>query len=163
VSIEQDRGDLLKVVARGRSGDMVKGYLESVTDLDKFRDTSLNAYEIRICPADSSTTSALKVDTLKAVFFVKSFDGNSDYREAQYFTEAPIYPGIWVRVRFFDQEVMEGIMENSIRSFMEPGLLITLPDAESNNEAAYVIKSALHELQILGVNASFPKSKDVAS
>jgi hypothetical protein len=161
--MDNNRSDLLKVVARGRSGDMVKGYLDAVTDLDKFKDTSLSSDEIRVYPAGSSSTSVLKVDSLKALFFVKSFDGNPDYREAQYFADAPVYQGIWVRVRFFDQEVIEGIMENSIRPFVEPGLLLTLPDTESNNEAAYVIKSSLNELHILGVSASLPTRREIAS
>lgn len=153
--MQKNHSDLLKVVARGRSGGMVKGFLESITDLEKFKHTSLKSDEISVCPADSSPTSVLKIDSLKAVFFVKSFDGNPEYREAQYFTEAPVYQGIWVRVRFFDNEVLEGIMQNGIRPFVEPGLLLTLPDPKSNNEAAYVIKSSLSELQILGVNASY--------
>src|SRR5215470_2182280 len=161
--MQRSHSDFLKVVARGRSGDMVKGYLESISDLNNFKDTRRSSDEIRVCPADSSSPSVLKVETLKALFFVKSFEGNPDYREMQYFPDAPVYEGIWVRVRFYDQEVIEGIMENNIRPFLEPGLLLTLPDRESNNEAAYVIKRSLNELQILGVNASLSKSRVIAS
>lgn len=102
------------------------------------------------------------MDSLKALFFVKSFDCNPDYREVQYFTEAPVYQRIWVRVRFFDDEVIEGIIENSLSPFMDPGLLLTFPDPESNNEAAYVIKSSLKELRILGVNTPLLKTRSIA-
>lgn len=158
MSNEKDRDHPLKVVARGRSGDMIKGYLESVNNLDKLKVASLRGDEIRVRPINASSSSVLRFDSLKALFFVKSFDGNPDYRETQYFAGAPVYQGIWVRVRFFDQEVIEGIIENTLRPFMDPGLLLTLPDPESNNQAAYVIKSSLTELCILGVSASLAKS-----
>ena len=119
--------------------------------------------EIRVRPAGSESTSVFKLESLKALFFVKSFDGNPDHREAQHFAEAPVYPGIWIRVRFFDQEVIEGVVENSIRPFVEPGLLLRMPDSESNNLAAYVVKSSLQEIHILGVNTSALKTKDAAT
>jgi hypothetical protein len=154
VSTEQDRQDWAKIVARGRSGDLVKGYFESVTGLDSFEKAGLEGEEIRVRPAESISSSVLKVQSLKAIFFVKTFDGNPNYRESQYFAEAPVYPGIWIRVRFCDQEVIEGVVENSIRPFVQPGLLLRLPDLESNNLAVYVVKSSLQEIQILGVNSS---------
>jgi hypothetical protein len=45
---------------------------------------------------------------LKAVFFVKKFDGNPDYKERKEFTEKDSPQGRKVEVAFADGEIMQG-------------------------------------------------------
>ena len=49
----------------------------------------------------------------KAVFFVKTFDGDLRHRALHFHEHAPIVPGLWVRVDFQDNEMIEGIISNS--------------------------------------------------
>ncbi len=51
----------------------------------------------------------------KAVFFVKTFDGDLRHRALHFHEHAPIVPGLWVRVYFYDNEMIEGIISNTRR------------------------------------------------
>jgi len=97
----------------------------------------------------------VSAETLKALFFVKSFEGRTNYRELKFFQVAPEYAGLWVRVTFFDGETTEGLVHNAIETFVSPGFVLKPPDPLSNNELAYVMKASLVEVKVLGVKTSY--------
>jgi hypothetical protein len=148
----------LKIVARLRDGKLVKGYLAgpSASFEDLLRAQAFTIPNlIAVLPVESSEGISVPLDSLKALFFVKSFDGKKDYREVKFFDKIPPIRGLWVRVQFYDNESIEGVIENSIRYLVEPGFFMKPPDPRSNNQILYVIKSSLTNFQILGVRAEY--------
>lgn len=148
-----------KVVARLRDGKLLRGYLttpaaESLEESLREDAPTFNR-QIEIHSVASRESILVSLDSLKAVFFVKTFDGRKDYEEVKFFAKSPPIRGLWVRVQFFDHECIEGVVENSLRYLLEPGFFMKPPDDQSNNEILYVIKSSLSEFRILGVRTEY--------
>ncbi len=149
----------LKVVARLRNGKTVKGYVESIptSDFDALlREPSLSLpREIGVRSADSNEALSLPLDSLKALFFVKTFDGRKEDKEIKFFEKNPPIKGLWVRVKFYDHEFLEGVVRNSLQYLVEPGFFLKPPDLQSNNEILYVVKSSLVDFRVLGVSPDY--------
>lgn len=148
----------LKVVARLRNGKLVKGYwagssaaFEDFFQAPEFAISDL----IDVEPLGASKRISVPLDSLKALFFVKSFDGKKEYPEVKFFDKTPPIRGLWVRVQFYDNEALEGVIANSIRHLVEPGFFMKPPDPQSNNEIVYVIKASLTDFRILGVRPDY--------
>jgi hypothetical protein len=130
------------VIARSRDGHLIPGYLEKGKLLARgiLRMTDSRGEPI---PTD--------IHKLKAVFFVRDFAGNRDYLEQKTLVGEPARPGLRVRIRFEDNEMFEGITENTLELLVNPGFFFWPGDARSNNRLIYVVKSALLGFSILGV------------
>lgn len=139
--------DSRRVVVRYADGTTLRGYF-SAEDFQLLKIDSLNLLSIRDITGESK---AVAVSSLKAIFFVKSFEGTTDYSEFKVFTHQPSGKGVWVRVSFRDGEIMEGIAPNAISTFAGPVFSLTPPDPRSNNETVIVSKQCLKEMQILGL------------
>jgi len=148
----------LKVVAHMRDGKLIKGYLNSLpsVELRLLKQQPVTIPEkVRVAEDGSGASIELATDALKALFFVKSFEGRTNYKEVKFFNVTPEYEGLWVQVRYYDNEVTEGLVHNGIETFNGSGFLLKPPDPLSNNEIAYVLKRSLVEMRVLGVKASF--------
>lgn len=149
----------LKVVARLRNGKMIKGFVDTIPASDfeaLLRDTTFSLpNEIGLRAVESSETVTLSVDSLKALFFVRSFEGRKEYKEIKFFEKNPPIKGLWVRVKFFDSEYLEGVVRNSVQFLVEPGFFLKPPDLQSNNEILYLIKSSLVDFRVLGVSSEY--------
>lgn len=148
-----------KVVARLRDGNLVRGYV-TIPPADAveeflFEHAPTFNRQIEIHPIESRETISVPLDSLKAVFFVKTFEGRKDYQEIKFFTKSPPIRGLWVRVQFFDHECIEGVVENSLRYLLEPGFFMKPPDTQSNSEILYVIKHSLSDFRVLGVKTEY--------
>ncbi len=148
-----------KVVARLRDGKTLKGYLEEPLELD-FDALLVDVHsalpaEIGLRIADSGKKLAVPLDSLKALFFVKSFEGRKEYSEVKFFEKNPPIKGLWVRIRFYDDEHLEGVVKNSVDFLVEPGFYLKPPDPLSNNEILYVVKESLADFRVLGVRMEF--------
>ena len=99
----------------------------------------------------SSETVEIPVSQAKAVFFVKSFEGCREQLTVHFHSDDGVAGGLWVRVRFKDGEIVEGIVYNSSRYLVDPGFFLRPSDPESNNELIYILKSAIDEFQVIGV------------
>jgi hypothetical protein len=66
-------------------------------------------------------------------------------------------PGLWVRVHFHDNEMIEGIISNSRDFVLENGFFLMPTDPNGNNKLVYVLKSGLQDFHILGIR-NVPKS-----
>ncbi|MGH9389500.1 MAG: DUF6982 domain-containing protein, partial [Vicinamibacteria bacterium] len=60
-------------------------------------------------------------------------------------------PGVRARLRFEDNEMLEGVTENSLELLVNPGFFFWPGDAQSNNRLIYVLKPALIGFSVLGV------------
>lgn len=149
----------LKVVAHRKSGQIIKGFVELNVPVN--RDGMPESgpaplpKSLTIHPSPEGRDVIIPVDTLKALFFVKSFDGDPAYAEIKFFNPAPKIEGLWIHVTFADGETTEGIVSNNLDFVNEPGFLMKPPDPHSNNHAVYVLKSALTRLKVVGVRAEY--------
>jgi hypothetical protein len=148
-----------KVIARVRDGNLLRGYLTTpaADGVEEFLREHASTFhrQIEIHSVESDKTISVSLDSLKAVFFVKTFDGRKDYQEVKFFAKSPPIRGLWVRVQFYDHECIEGVVENSLRHLIEPGFFMKPPDDQSNNEILYVIKRSLSDFRILGVKSEY--------
>lgn len=93
-------------------------------------------------------------DELKAVHFVKDFEAATQPAEARVFNTRPKLDGLWVRMKFRDEELMDGILANNLLKLEPYGFTVTPPEPYSNNQRVFVPRAALAELQVLGVVGS---------
>lgn len=144
-----------KVVVNLRDGTVVKGYLEIAvpTDLASLLQNPLRRFptHFKLQSANGSGDHEIDVCKAKAIFFVKSFEGNKEKNPVRFYANGPAVHGIWVEVRFHDGEVVEGIIHNSIHHLVEDGFLMSPSDPESNNEVIYVLKSSIQNYRVLGI------------
>jgi hypothetical protein len=105
----------------------------------------------RLRHLESDKVEEISAEDVKAVFYVNSFEGDSDHKELNFHSRAPIVHGIWVRLQFRDSEVMEGIIYNSIRYLVDPGFFLLPTDPDSNNRLVYVRKNWLSDYRVLGM------------
>jgi hypothetical protein len=140
--------DKRKVIVRKVDGIIIKGYVTPGSEPVRPEDDEITV--------TSLTEEIIKVrkHELKALFFVRKFSGDKDYAEIKFFESQPKIDGLWVRVLFFDDEVIEGIVTNSMKFLTEDGFYLKPPDPNSNNRLMYVVKSALKEFSVLGVQYS---------
>lgn len=132
----------------------VKGHLETPvwnTIEELLSEAPLSAPEIlRIRPLESDIVEEILIKDVKAIFYVHSFDGDAKHKELSFYGKSPIVHGIWMRVQFLDGEVMEGIVNNSIRYLVDPGFFLLPTDPLGNNKLVYVVKSQLADHRVLG-------------
>ena len=149
----------IKVVAHLHGGKLVKGFLKSARETDVealFRhEGSAIGSEIPIHSHISSKVIKLGVDSLKALFFVKSFEGSTEYNEVKFFQSNPAVEGLLVQIKFLDGEITEGVLYNSIRYILDAGFFLKPPDPLSNNQLVYVLKQSLAEFRVLGVRSKY--------
>jgi hypothetical protein len=138
--------DKRKVIVRKLNGEVVKGYMEPNPDLTHGNSIALT----------SLTDDLIHVpkQEMKALFFVRKFTGNKEYSEVKFFESQPRIDGLWVRLKFHDNETIEGIVSNTIRFLVDDGFFLKPPDPNSNNRLMFVLKVALRDFTVLGVQYS---------
>jgi hypothetical protein len=87
---------------------------------------------------------------IKCVFFVRNF-GDADDLARKTFTTRPRTEGLWVRLRFKDNDLMEGMMPNDLTQINPEGYMINPPDTRSNTQRIFVPRTALTQLTVLAV------------
>jgi hypothetical protein len=98
--------------------------------------------------------SVVSYGEVKSVQFVKDFEPPDPATERKVFSTRPKMDGLWVRVKFRDGEVMDGILANNLLLLEAQGFTIVPPDPYSNNQRLFLPRAALAELQVLGVVGS---------
>jgi hypothetical protein len=106
---------------------------------------------------DTGEREEIPTRSAKAVFFVKTFDGDVRHKALHFHENAPIVPGLWVRVYFHDGEMIEGIISNTSDFVLEDGFFLIPTDPNGNNRLAYVNNSGLKDFHILGMR-NMPKN-----
>lgn len=144
-----------RIVVNLRDGTVVKGYLETAvpTDLASLLQNPTRGFPTRLILQSDNGQGNHEIDvtTAKAIFFVKSFQGDKEKHPVRFYANGPAVHGIWVEVRFNDGEVVEGVIHNSIHHLVEEGFLMSPSDPDSNNEVIYVLKSSISNYRVLGV------------
>ena len=120
---------------------LVKGFLDSNADL---------ASEIEVLDP-TGRLFHVPMSEIKGVFFVRDFAGNPDRAERKVFRSRPRLAGLWVRMTFKDSEVLEALLPNNLLELDPLGFMVTPPDVYSNNLRIFIPRTALKELEVLGV------------
>ena len=106
---------------------------------------------IRLKLVEGGVTQDVLTKNAKAVFFVKTFDGDTNHRALHFHENAPIVQGLWVRIAFHDGETIEGIISNSRDFVLEHGFFMMPTDPNGNNRLIYVLKDRLKDFNVLGM------------
>lgn len=142
-------GDAEKVVVRFLDGRLLKGLA---------RNFSVEAAELHIEDAENGGERRIPLRELKAVFFVKSLEGDRDHREKKLFGARKDADrlGRKIYIKFRDGENLYGFYRGDIPwkqgyFVTEPhstaqGFFITPTDSESNNIRIFVVGSAVKDI-----------------
>lgn len=144
-----------------RSDGAVKGYAEkgqwNATDSISVED--LQRSSIRVTRLDSGAVEDVKLENVKAVFFVRDFAGEVQRRDLRFHDHLPATQCLWVRVRFDDGETIEGLINNTQDFVLGSGFLMAPADTFGNNLLIYVLKQKLMGFEVLGLR---PKTKSLS-
>jgi hypothetical protein len=116
-------------------------------------------------PLDVLTTNGehrqVSLKEIRAVYFVRDF--TEDYEpERKAFFSRPKLDGLWVRLKFRDNETLEGVVSNDLLALLDSGIQITPPDMNGAAVRIFVPRSALSEVTVLGV-VGIARRKPVAA
>lgn len=91
---------------------------------------------------------------VKTVSFVRDLETADPAHERKLFNTRPKTDGLWLRMTLLDGEVMEGVLANNLLALDAVGFNVVPPDAYSNHQRIFVPRTALSEVQVLGVVGS---------
>lgn len=89
----------------------------------------------------------VQIAELKAVFFVKDFEGNRERRDTQEFGAGKAVVGRRIRVVFQDDETLVGTTQGYNPS--RPGFFVVPADSDSNNDRCFVVARATKEVAFI--------------
>jgi hypothetical protein len=129
-----------KVVARYAAGEVLKGY---ACDFDP------DQPRFHLAAADGSLGESVQVslEDLKALFFVRSFDGNARYSESRDLYQTRPAGTRKVRLEFHDGELLVGY--TTARDTRRFGLFVSPLDPLSNNRRVFAISSFIARIERL--------------
>jgi len=125
-----------KVVARYRDGKILKGLTHDFSPMKEI---------FHLTTADEKKELVeINLSQLKAIFFVKTLEGNKDYKgptEAEILENLKKVSGLKLKITFFDGEIMYGSTQGYQPE--RKGFFVFPSDREVNNcERAYIIKDS---------------------
>ncbi len=127
-----------KVVVHYKDGTILKG-----TTADFLAKRPV--FHLSVGGIQSEEVKEVFVDDLKAVFFVKDFSGDKNYKEIKDLDSRP-GSGKKVKAVFKDGEAILGYTHSI--NFEQLGLFLVPVDPNSNNERVFTVFSSLTELEI---------------
>ena len=133
-----------KALIRRFQRETLAGYLNPVTFLQPDGVELLSA---------EGQVAILPYQEVRTVSFVREF-GLPDEQEREVFHTRPKMAGLWVRLRFRDGEVMEGILPNNLLQLENHGFVVVPPDPYGNRQKVFVPRAALLGVEVLGVVGS---------
>jgi hypothetical protein len=130
-----------KVIVRKMDRDSVSGYVSPSQFVNEGKLELLNT---------AGTVITMDLREIKGVYFVREF-GDSESLTRKTFTSRPRSEGLWVRLRFKDSEILEGLMPADLMHTTPEGFLVSPPDQRSNTQRIFVPRTALESLTVLAV------------
>ena len=130
-----------KVIVRKLDRDSVQGYVSPTSFVSDGKLQMLNI---------AGNVVAIELTEIKGVYFVRDFN-EPDAVVRKTFATRPRTAGLWVRLRFRDNEVMEAMMPNDLTQLTAEGFLVNPPDTRSNTQRIFVPRTALSTLTVLAV------------
>ncbi|MBV8476174.1 MAG: hypothetical protein JO266_02235 [Acidobacteria bacterium] len=130
-----------KVIVRKIDRDTLNGYVAPGNFINQGKLEILNT---------AGTLVGIELREIKGVYFVREFT-ESESLTRKTFSTRPRSEGLWVRLRFKDGEILEGMMPNDLSQTLPEGYLINPPDLRSNTQRIFVPRCALLSLNVVGV------------
>jgi hypothetical protein len=90
------------------------------------------------------------VKDIRSIYFVRDFTDNFE-PERKAFLSRPKLDGLWVRLKFRDNDSIEGVVPNDLLSLLDRGVQITPPDLHGTTLRIFIPRAALSEMTVLGV------------
>jgi hypothetical protein len=140
-----------KVIVRKADRDSIHGYLAPARFVVDGKLELLNT---------AGNVVAIDLRDIKAVYFVREFS-DADVLARKTFTTRPRTEGLWVRLKFKDNEVIEGILPNDLTQNPPEGFLMNPPDLRSNTQRVFVPRTALTSVTVLAVIGAARRRKGV--
>jgi hypothetical protein len=119
----------------------VKGYLSA--------DALKNGETLEVLTLDGDRR-VFPANRVKAVHFVRDLADSSGLARKS-FLSRPKLDGLWVRLRFRDNDTLEGIIPNDLLGLFEGSAQLTPPDLHGNVVRVLIPRTALTEMTVLGV------------
>ncbi|MGH9679715.1 MAG: DUF6982 domain-containing protein, partial [Candidatus Acidiferrales bacterium] len=92
----------------------------------------------------------IALENVRSIYFVREF--NDQFApERKTFLSRPKLDGLWVRLKFRDDEIIEGVVPNDLLSLLDRGVQITPPDLHGTTIKIFIPRTALLEMTVLGV------------
>jgi len=130
-----------KVVVRKIDRDSINGYVSPANFVREGKLELLNT---------AGNVVAIDLRDIKVVYFVREF-GETESLNRKTFTTRPRTEGLWVRIKFKDNEMIEGLMSSDLSANLPEGFLINPPDLRSNTQRMFIPRYALESLTVLAV------------
>jgi hypothetical protein len=130
-----------KVIVRKMDRDTINGYVSPANFVHEGKLELLNT---------AGNVVGIDLKDIKGVYFVREFS-DSESLSRKTFTSRPRTEGLWVRLKFKDNEILEGMMPNDLTHATPDGYLINPPDLRSNTQRIFVPRNALESLTVLAV------------
>ncbi len=130
-----------KIVVHHADGSVSKGF---TNDFMPKKDL------FHLVPMDAPTgfkPVVIEIQRLKAIFFVKDFKGNRQYRDKQEFDSNKPRMGKKIKVVFRDGEILIGTTQGYETG--RPGFFVTPADHQSNNERCFIVKPAIRAVSFI--------------
>ncbi len=126
----------VKIVVHFTDGGLIKGFSN---------DFFPNKEQFHLTEHSSNEIIDIDVSDLKAIFFVKDFEGKPDYQERKGFLDDQNIQGRKVRVIFQDGEAIVG----SVLGYdpKRQGFFVIPADPESNNSRIFVVVAATTDVE----------------
>jgi hypothetical protein len=130
-----------RVVVRFADGRVVKGMTTDFLPTKDLFHVTESSESVGAKPIEISTSE------LKALFFVRDFDGDPKHVESNEFDADHPPVGRKIRVVFKDGEVLVGTTTGYQKA--RPGFFLVPADAGSNVERCYIIAAATREVEFI--------------
>lgn len=141
--------DTEKAVLRFNNGSLLKGNL---------KDFSAELTEVTLEEAETNKILTVKIDELKAIFFVRSFEGDRERKEKKSYGISR-HRGQRIFIKFKDDESMIGFLEGDVpweRGFFlskhdkgKKGFFLLPVDLDSNNTKVFVVASSIKDVTVV--------------
>jgi hypothetical protein len=110
----------------------------------KTNDFFPNRYKFHLELMDGTITEII-VEDMKAIFFVKDFDGDKSHKDS--YNDSISNAGVKTKVRFLDGEIIYGYTLGY--SPDRQGFYLTPADLGGNNDRIFIVKSATENVQLV--------------
>jgi hypothetical protein len=141
-----------KVIVRKTDRDTISGYVAPANFVVDGKLELLNT---------SGNVVAIELRDIRAVYFVREFS-DADLMARKTFTTRPRTEGLWVRLKFKDGEVIEGVLPNDLAQNPPEGFLMNPPDLRSNTQRVFVPRPALAAATVLAVIGTARRRRKMA-
>jgi hypothetical protein len=116
-----------KVIVRKLDRDAVSGYVAPANFTSEGRLELLNT---------SGKVVYIALADIKGIYFVRDFSESEGFARKT-FTTRPRTAGLWVRLKFRDNEVVEAMMPNDLTQVGLEGFLVIPPDTRGNTQRIF--------------------------